>query len=73
MTKFIFGQIHSFHMLNLEQITGLLQDRKLTEISKRTGVPYSTVLRVAKCRNKNVTYNTLSRLSEYFETPAVLA
>ena len=67
------GQLHSFHMLNLEQIKGILQDRKLTEVSKRSGVPYTTVLRVAKGRNKNVTYNTLSRLSEYFETPVVLA
>jgi predicted transcriptional regulator len=60
-------------MLNLEQIMGNLQDRKLTVVSKRTGVPYTTVLRVAKGRNKNVTYSTLSRLSEYFETPVVLA
>jgi len=60
-------------MLKVEQIVNILQDRKLTEISRRSGVPYPTVLRVAKGRNKNnFAYNTIARLSDYLENSAVL-
>jgi len=60
-------------MLKVEQIVDILQDRKLTEISKRTGVPYQTVLRVAKGdSSRNFAHNTIVRLSDYLEKSAAL-
>jgi len=60
-------------MLKVEQIVDILQDRKLTEVSRRSGVPYPTVLRVSKSdNNRDFAYSTIVRLSDYLEKPAVL-
>jgi len=56
-------------MLTLEEITKILQDRKLTEVSRRSEVSYLTVWRIAKGMPGNVSYGTVVKLSDYLETP----
>jgi hypothetical protein len=54
-------------MLTLEEIRAVLQDRKLKEVSKRSGVGYITVWRIAKGCAGNVSYDSVVRLSDYIE------
>jgi uncharacterized membrane protein YczE len=54
-------------MLSLEEVTLILQDRTLTEVSRRSGVAYLTVWRIAKGIPGNVSYGTVVKLSEYLE------
>ena len=54
-------------MLFLKQIEIKLQDRNLSEISRRTGISPSTLSRIANGQGESVMYITLERLSNYFE------
>lgn len=54
-------------MLAIDQIVTKLQDRKLKEVSKRSGVNYITVWRIATGCAGNVSYETVAKLSEYLE------
>ena len=54
-------------MLTLEKITELLKDRKLKEVSRKCGVGYVTVWRIANNCAGNVSYETVTKLSEYLE------
>jgi len=54
-------------MLTLEEITVKLQDRKLTEVSRRCGVGYITVWRIAKRCAGNVSYESVEKISRYLE------
>jgi hypothetical protein len=56
-------------MLTLEKISELLKDRKLKEVSRKCGVGYVTVWRIANNCAGNVSYETVSKLSEYLEKP----
>jgi uncharacterized membrane protein YczE len=60
-------KIQSTFMLTLEEITLILKDRKLTEVSRRSDVAYLTVWRIAKGIPGNVSYGTVVKLSEYLE------
>lgn len=55
-------------MLSLEQIIILLQDRNLNEVSRRTGLAYPTVWRIANNQAGNVGYESVKKLSDYLET-----
>lgn len=54
-------------MLSLEQIVGMLQDRNLNEISRRTGLTYKTIWNIANGRAGDVSYKTVKTLSDYLE------
>ena len=54
-------------MLSMEKIVEILQDRKLSVVSKRTGLSYITVWRIARGCAGNVGHNTVVKLSEYLE------
>jgi hypothetical protein len=54
-------------MLTLEQITVLLQDRKLKVVSEKSGVGYITVWRISKRCAGNVSYDSVEKLSKYLE------
>jgi hypothetical protein len=54
-------------MLSLEQIIEKLQDRNLTEVSRRTGLAVPTVWRIANGQAGNVGYITVKKLSDYLE------
>ena len=54
-------------MLALEKIQELLQDRNLSEVSRRTGLSTPTIWRIANGQSGNVGYETVKRLSDYLE------
>ena len=54
-------------MLELDEIVTILQDRNLSEVSRRTGLAVPTVWRIANGQAGNVGYETVKRLSDYLE------
>jgi transcriptional regulator with XRE-family HTH domain len=52
-------------MLTIEKIVEKLKDRKLTAVAKSTGVSRQTVYNIT--RGQMPTYDTLVKLSNYFE------
>jgi len=54
-------------MLTLEEITTVLQDRKWKEVSRRCGVGYITVWRIARGFPGNGSYESVKKLSDYLE------
>ena len=54
-------------MLELDEIITILQDRNLSEVSRRTGLAVPTVWRIANGQAGNVGYETVKRLSDYLE------
>jgi transcriptional regulator with XRE-family HTH domain len=54
-------------MLELDEIVTILQDRNLSEVSRRTGLAVPTVWRIANSQAGNVGYETVKRLSDYLE------
>lgn len=57
-------------MLSIEQIQLHLDDRKLYEIARGSGVSYYTLWRIVKKREKNVHLSTVRKLSDYLERTA---
>jgi len=45
----------------------LLQDRKCAIVSRETGVTSTTITELANGKKMNPTYETLAKLSKYFE------
>ena len=56
-------------MLTLDKIKHLLADRRLDIVSKATGIHRNTLSGIRDGRMKNPTYDTLRKLSEYFDAP----
>lgn len=54
-------------MLELEQIRERLKDRNLSFISQEVNMSYATVWKIAKRKDKAVSYSAIKRLSDYFE------
>ena len=54
-------------MLNLEEVREKIKDRKLRVVAEQTGLNYNTVWRVATGRVKEVSYDTIKKLSDYLE------
>jgi len=54
-------------MLFLRDIVIKLQDRNLSEISRRTNIPTPTLWRIANGLGENVSYITIERLSNYLQ------
>lgn len=57
-------------MMTIEEIREGLKDRKLKEVSKRTGLHYNTVCAVANGKKKNPMYNVVESLSNYLTNSA---
>ena len=55
-------------MLTVEEIQTRLRDRNLREVSRRTGLSYDTVWRVARGYYTRVSYDVVHRLSTYLTT-----
>ena len=53
-------------MLTKQQVVEMLSDRNITEVSRRTGLGYTTLWH-AKQSGYGISYKTLEKLSEYFE------
>ena len=56
-------------MLTLEKIKALLADRRLDVVSSATGIHRNTLAGIRDGRAKNPTYDTIRKLSEYFDAP----
>lgn len=54
-------------MLTLEQIRKHLEDRNLSEVSRRTGVGYANLHAIYTGVRRNPTYQVLKALSDYLE------
>jgi DNA-binding Xre family transcriptional regulator len=54
-------------VLNLEEVIEKMKDRKLRVVSEQTGLSYATVWRVATGRIKDVSYETIKKISDYLE------
>lgn len=54
--------------MNLEQIVKALQDRNLREVERQTGIGYITLSRLRNGHNKNPSYRTVTKLSEYLKS-----
>lgn len=52
-------------MMTLDDIISALHDRKATVVSQEVGLSYQTVWRVAKGDVRNVSYETVKKLSDY--------
>lgn len=52
-------------MLTKDQVKERLKDRNLMAVSAATGLAYMSVYRVARGMDKQVTYETIKRLSDY--------
>lgn len=51
--------------MSIEEIREALKDRKLTEVAKRSGLKYHTVVEIANGNRPNPTYQTYMALVEY--------
>ena len=54
-------------MLTIERIRELIHDRKIRLVAKKAGLHYNTVRRVAADPDFVPTYETVKKLSDYFE------
>lgn len=54
-------------MLEIEKIVSKLQDRNLKEVSRRTGIPYTSLSEIARGVRTNPTYKILKPLCDYLE------
>lgn len=54
-------------MLNLEQIKEKLEGENLSQLSIKIKMPHKTLYDIKNGTNKNPTYNTILKLSEYFK------
>lgn len=51
--------------MSIEEIREALKDRKLTEVARRSGLKYHTVVEIANGKRPNPTYHTYMALVEY--------
>ena len=51
--------------MTLDDIVEALHDRKATVVSQEVGLSYQTVWRVARGDVRNVSYETVKKLSDY--------
>lgn len=54
-------------MKEIEQLREKLSDRNLSEVSRRTGIPYKTLIDFKKGRYKNPNSELYIKLREYFD------
>ena len=54
-------------MMTIPAIVEALQDRNLKVVAEKTGLAYSTILRVKRGTHINISYKTIEVLSDYLE------
>jgi len=58
-------------MLTLETIIELLQDSRISAVSRKTGLHYNTIRAVRDGRATSPSYATIKALSDYFQARSV--
>jgi hypothetical protein len=54
-------------MMRLEDIRGLLKDRRVSIVAKATGIHFNTIREVRDNQDANPTYRVMTKLIEYLE------
>ena len=54
-------------LLSLDQIIAELEDRKISVVSRKTGIPYGNLRNLAKGAVKNPSYKDIDALREYLK------
>lgn len=54
-------------MMKLEDIRGLLKDRRVSIVAKETGIHFNTIREVRDNQDANPTYRVMTKLTEYLE------
>jgi transcriptional regulator with XRE-family HTH domain len=54
--------------MNINEIKRLLSDRNLREVSRRTGISYSTLRNLVKIKHPDPNLSTVEKLQDYFNT-----
>ena len=54
-------------MMKLEDIRGLLQDRRVSIVAKATGIHFNTIREIRDNENANPTYKVMTKLTDYLE------
>jgi hypothetical protein len=55
-------------MMKLEDIRGLLQDRRVSMIAEATGIHFNTIREIRDNENANPTYKVMMKLTDYLES-----
>lgn len=56
-------------MIDLAEVRERLRDRRLSVVSRETGIHYNTLIRIRDGANVNPTYRVLEALSAYLSEP----
>jgi hypothetical protein len=54
-------------MMKLEDIRGLLKDRRVSIIAEATGIHFNTIREIRDNENANPTYRVMTKLTDYLE------
>lgn len=52
-------------MIELEEIRDILKDKNLKQVSEKSGVNYTTLWKICRYRDRNTSYDTVKKLSDY--------
>jgi hypothetical protein len=55
-------------MMKLEDIRGLLKDRRVSMIAEATGIHFNTIREIRDNENANPTYKVMTKLTDYLES-----
>ena len=54
--------------MRLEDIRGLLQDRRVSIVAKATGIHFNTIREIRDNQDANPTYRVMIKLTKYLES-----
>jgi len=52
-------------MMTLEEIRGMLQDRRVSIVAEATGIHFNTIRDIRDNKDANPTYRVMTKLAEY--------
>jgi transcriptional regulator with XRE-family HTH domain len=55
-------------MMKLEDIRGLLQDRRISIVAEATGIHFNTIREIRDNENANPTYRVMTKLADYLDS-----
>ncbi len=54
-------------MMKLEDIRGLLQDRRISIVAEATGIHFNTIREIRDNKDANPTYRVMTKLADYLD------
>lgn len=55
-------------MMKLEELRGLLQDRRVSIVAKATGIHFNTIREIRDNKDANPTYRVITKLADYLDS-----